>query len=86
MRDEFRVKESASGYCVELWRGDEPYVTFMDGLTRQGAEREARSLAALWARISVPQPIDVPLRTAQNSVSPDSPRGRPNAGVVGDWT
>jgi hypothetical protein len=86
VRDEFRVKESASGYRVELWRGDQPYVTFIDGLTRQGAEREAHSLAALWARISIPQPVDASVRVAENSVSLDRPRGRPNAGVVGDWT
>lgn len=52
-QDEFRVKKSSSGYRVELWRNGEPYVTFLDGLTRQGAEREARSLAVLWAKISV---------------------------------
>jgi hypothetical protein len=51
-RDEFRVRESLTGYRVELCRDGQPYVTFLDGLTQQGAEREARSLAALWAKIS----------------------------------
>lgn len=54
MRDEFRVKKSSAGYGVELCRDGKPYVTFVDGLTRQSAEREARSLTALWVKISAP--------------------------------
>ena len=50
--DEFRIIESANGFRVELCRNGKPYVTFVDGLTRQGAEQEARSLTAFWARIS----------------------------------
>jgi hypothetical protein len=55
-QNEFQVKESSAGYRVELCRDGEPYVTFLDGLTRQGAEREARSLTALWAKLSTPRP------------------------------
>jgi hypothetical protein len=56
VQDEFRVRESTTGYCVELFRDGEPYVTFVDGLTLQGAEREARSLTALWVKISMRPP------------------------------
>ena len=55
-QDEFRVAESAQGYRVELYRFGKPYVTFIDGLTREGAERAVRSLAALWTKISVRRP------------------------------
>jgi hypothetical protein len=50
--DQFRVRKSSTGYRVELCRDGEPYVTFVDGLTREGAEAEARSLTALWLKIS----------------------------------
>ena len=55
-QDEFRVSKSSKGHRVDLWRGGERYVTFADGLTRQGAEREAHSLTALWAKISSGSP------------------------------
>jgi len=51
-QDEFRVQKSLTGYRVELCRNGEPYVTFLDGLTREGAEAEAGSLTALWLKIS----------------------------------
>ena len=55
-QNEFRVRESSTGYRVELCRDGEPYVTFLDGLTRQGAEREAHALTALWSKLSGPSP------------------------------
>jgi hypothetical protein len=48
---ELRVKQPSPGYRVELDRDGEPYVTFLDGLSRQNAEREARSLTPLWIKI-----------------------------------
>jgi|GEM_PF-2796096 len=51
-QDEFKVERSAKGFRVELRRNGKPYVTFVDGLTQQGAEREAQHLSAFWARIS----------------------------------
>jgi len=85
VQNEFRVRESARGYRVELCRDGAPYVTFMDGLTREGAEREALSLAALWARISVRQPISAPVPTVEETMSGDRAQTdrRP---IVGDWT
>ena len=65
MQNEFRITESARGYRVEMCRDGEPYVTFMDGLTREGAERGARSLTALWARISAPQQMQEPVRAVE---------------------
>ncbi len=59
-QNEFRVRESSAAYRVELWRDGKPYVTFLDGLTRQGAEREARSLTALWAKLSTRRPPVTP--------------------------
>ncbi len=56
-QDEFQVKESPKGYRVELCRNGKSYVTFLDGLTREGAERQACSLTALWARISTRKSI-----------------------------
>ena len=50
--DEFQVRQSHTGHRVELCRNGESYVTFMDGLTREGAEREARALTVLWLKIS----------------------------------
>lgn len=55
-QDEFRVAESAAGYRVELHRAGRPYVTFMDGLTQDAAERTVRSLTALWAKIGQRRP------------------------------
>jgi hypothetical protein len=66
VQNEFRVKESDAGYCVELFRDGEPYVTFVDGLTRQAAEREARSLTALWLKISMRNPMSVPVLAPEN--------------------
>ncbi|HXY08798.1 MAG TPA: hypothetical protein VEI52_13240 [Terriglobales bacterium] len=57
LEDQFWVRKSSTGYRVELCRGGEPYVTFVDGLTREGAEAEARSLTALWLKISKRRPI-----------------------------
>jgi hypothetical protein len=85
VRNEFRVKESARGYRVELFRDGEPYVTFMDGLTREGAEREARSLTALWARISVAHPMRAPILATEKAAS--VPRLHASRHIrVGDWT
>ena len=53
-RDEFRVQQSSTGYRVELCRDGQPFVTFVDGLTKERAEREARALTALWLRIAPP--------------------------------
>lgn len=58
-QDQFQVRESSTGYCVELCRNGRPYVTFVDGLTREGAEAQARSLRALWLKISRRRPIVV---------------------------
>jgi hypothetical protein len=68
-QDQFRVQQSSTGYRVELCRDGEPYVTFVDGLTREGAEAEARSLTALWLKISKRHPIVVstPSRTEEAS-------------------
>ena len=53
MSDSFHVARSQSGYRVELHRNGKPYVTFVDGLTKEAAEQEARSLILLWQRIRV---------------------------------
>ncbi len=50
--DQFRVTKSPTGYRVELFRRGEPYVTFVDGVTKRCAEGEARALTALWLKIS----------------------------------
>ncbi len=84
MQNEFRVRESARGYRVELCRDGEPYVTFMDGLTQEGAERGARSLMALWARISAPHPVREAGLAVERTVSLD-PRTRLYT-RFGDWT
>jgi len=55
VQNEFRIRQSSKGYRVELCRDGQPYVTFLDGLSEQNAEREARSLTALWAKIAVPR-------------------------------
>ncbi len=55
-QDEFRVAPSVRGYRVELHRAGKPYVTFVDGLPQDCAERAMRSLTALWAEISARQP------------------------------
>ncbi len=56
-QDEFRVTESGAKYRVELYRGGKRYVTFIDGLTQDCAERAVRSLTALWVKISTPRPM-----------------------------
>ena len=56
-QDQFQVRKSSTGYRVELCRNGKPYVTFVNGLTREGAEAEARSLTALWLKISKRSPI-----------------------------
>jgi len=85
VQNEFRVRESARGYRVELCRDGKPYVTFMDGLTQQGAEREARSLMALWARISAPHPIPERVPAMEKIVSVDRSQTHRHL-QVGDWT
>jgi hypothetical protein len=50
--DEFIVRKSVNGYSVELFRNGQRCVSFLDGLTQENAEREARNLAALWDKIS----------------------------------
>jgi len=75
VQSEFRVRESARGYRIELCRDGEPYVTFIDGLTSGNAEREARSLTALWARISTPHPMREAVLARERTVSVD-PRTR----------
>ena len=52
----FHVARSPSGYRVELHRRGKPYVTFVDGLTKEAAEQEARSLDVLWQKIRVRGP------------------------------
>jgi len=58
MPDNFQVAKSQSGYRVELHRHGKPYATFVDGLSKEAAEREARSLGVLWQRIRarIPRP------------------------------
>jgi hypothetical protein len=53
MPNSFHVARSPRGYRVELHRDSESYVTFVDGLTKEAAEQEARSLDLLWQRIQV---------------------------------
>ena len=65
MSDSFHVARSQSGYRVELHRNGKPYVTFVDGLTKEAAEREALSLGVLWQRIRVRVPL--PRTRAANS-------------------
>ena len=65
--NEFRVRTSPNGFCVELCRDGEPYVTFIDGLTRQAAEQEARALTELWRRISTPRDTAVRAKKTQQS-------------------
>jgi hypothetical protein len=85
VQNEVLVRESARGYRVELCRNGKPYVTFLDGLTQEGAEREARSLMALWARISVPHPMRDPVPAVEKTVSVDRPQTNRHL-RVGDWT
>ena len=84
VQSEFRVRESASGYRIELCRDGEPYVTFIDGLTRGNAEREVRSLTALWARISTHHPMREAGLAMERTVSAD-PRTRRYT-RFDDWT
>lgn len=48
---EFRVEKSERGYRVALYRNNQYYVTFVDGLTKAAATQEALSLATFWRRI-----------------------------------
>jgi len=85
VQSEFRVRESERGYRVELCRDGKPYVTFMDGLMQEAAEREARSLMALWARISVPHPKGERVSAVEKRVRVERPQnGRYIR--IGDWT
>lgn len=85
MQNEFRVRESARGYRVELCRDGEPYVTFMDGLTQEGAEREARSLMVLWDNISVPRPMRERASAVEKMVRVERPHNHHHI-RIGDWT
>lgn len=85
MHNDFRVTESARGYRVELCRDGKPYVTFMDGLTQEGAEREARSLMAFWTRISVPPPIRERVSAVEKIVGIERPQNGRHM-RIGDWT
>jgi hypothetical protein len=53
MSNDFHVARSQNGFRVELHRGGKPYVTFVDGLTKEAAEQEAHKLDLLWQRIRV---------------------------------
>ena len=85
MQNEFRVTESARGYRVELCRDGESYVTFMDGLTQEGAEREARSLMALWEKIAVRHPMRERASAVEKMVRVERPHKRRHT-RIGDWT
>ena len=60
MSNSFHVARSESGYRVELHRGGKPYVTFVDGLTKEAAEQEARSLEMLWEKIKIRRDVPSP--------------------------
>jgi hypothetical protein len=66
MSNSFHVTRSQGGYRVELYRSGKPYVTFVDGLTREAAEQEARSLEKLWQNIKNRR--DVPPHTLRQQV------------------
>lgn len=85
MQNEFRVRESARGYRVELCRDGEPYVTFMDGLTQEGAEQEARSLMVLWDKISVPPPMCERASAIEGLLRVERPHNRRHIRTA-DWT
>ena len=85
VQSEFRVRQSARGYRVEVCLDGEPYVTLLDGLTREGADREANSLMASWSRISAPHPICDPVPKVEQAVRLDRPYTGRNT-RVGDWT
>ena len=67
MSDSFHVARSQSGYRVELYRSGKPYVTFVDGLTREAAEQEARSLERLWQKIKIRRDVPSSRTAAANS-------------------
>jgi len=52
MNTDFRTEKSDSGYRIVMYRNGEPYVTFLNGLSKGAAEREAQSLAILWDKFS----------------------------------
>lgn len=81
MHSEFRVSQSPKGYRVELCRNGEPYVTFLDGLTRERAERGARSLTALWGKMSTRRPRDTGAALADTT---NGPQSSSNARVIED--
>jgi len=85
VQNEFRVTESAKGYRVELCRDGESYVTFMDGLTQEGAEREARSLMVLWEKIAVPHPMRETASVVKRMARVERPHNRRHF-RIGDWT
>lgn len=55
MNADFRIEKSDCGYRVELYREGKPYVTFLDGLSKGGAEREAYRLTVLWNKLRAGQ-------------------------------
>lgn len=58
MASDFCVKKSESGYRVQFCRDGQPHVTFVDGLTELGAERQARELRQLWRKIQAKSHAD----------------------------
>jgi hypothetical protein len=85
VQNEFRVAESARGYRVELCRDGESYVTYMDGLTQECAEREARSLMVLLEKMSVPHPMRERASAVEKIVRVERPHNRRHI-RIGDWT
>ena len=69
-QNEFRVRKSSNGYCVELFRNGRLHVTFLDGLTYEAAKREAHALTVLWRKISVRPTSSLGLGRSIPSFSP----------------
>jgi len=67
MSNIFHVARPESGYRVELHRGGKPYVTFVDGLTKEAAEQEARSLEILWQKLKIRRAVPSSHTTAAHS-------------------
>jgi uncharacterized protein YjhX (UPF0386 family) len=68
MSNSFHVAGSQGGYRVELYQSGKPYVTFVDGLTREAAEQEACSLERLWQKIKIRRDVPSSLTAAASSV------------------
>ncbi len=56
-RVEFRIIECGEHYSVEMYRDNQRYVTFIEGLDKEAAEREAQRLTVFWQRISSVQTL-----------------------------